>query len=839
MLATRATLLLSLCALAAPAIADHENPDADPALERVTIPAAGSPLAFAPGGRPLGPIYARGSGADFFFTGEIPEGDAPSGVVYTPDGSTIIIAHRESRNLILWDASTLAFIGEAPVSGAAQDVDVTPDGSTAVVACVDTGSVSIVDLKTLNEVDVVPVGQAPGMIKVSPAGDVAAVGNAFDSTISVIDIATGSVLRTIANVGFSQTISFSPEPPASSLQYSEFFFIDDDRVLNVDPFAAEAQFVNVRTGAVHRVTITPNANDVAVSQDGTTAAINHGFGQMKITVLDLATESVSSIVPTTFDMFGSIALNATGTKAAVVLLNEVRVVDLTTGVAGPVLNTSGLNDLLTTSDGNRVLGVGYSGAIIDLATGFLLNLPNQIVSCQIGAVSPVSAQGTLCSTTFGDDMVVINTGGPNGSLTAFQLSGPTPEGDRCRTGAMSPDGSVAVGISILSDTLTIIDPPTRAVTGFAPLGFRPSGVAVTPDGSTAVVANLDSSFATVVDLATASSTNVFISTRGSQVEISPDGQYAYVPVVASGDGVWRINLSTNTVDGAKLLTGNMGGVGYSYSQSSGIDLSPNGSLLAVAGSFDDVVTFIDTASWTVINNVVTNDFPTWIAFSPDSQTCYAAVKNTDQIAVIDVSGATPTLVRHINVGDQPWQMADLGDGRLLVNNWAANTIGVVDLGLGLQTATIPLGEYCTGLFADPAHGVAYAATGDSNTTLGGAMGWSHSESGRLHVIDLSTLTITDTIELGYAPSAMDFDASGSRAILPAPEGDGAVIVGVGGGCNEADLAEPFGSLDFSDVLAFLTAFGAMDPAADLAPPMGVFDFSDVLAFLTAFGGGCP
>ncbi len=55
----------------------------------------------------------------------------------------------------------------------------------------------------------------------------------------------------------------------------------------------------------------------------------------------------------------------------------------------------------------------------------------------------------------------------------------------------------------------------------------------------------------------------------------------------------------------------------------------------------------------------------------------------------------------------------------------------------------------------------------------------------------------------------------------------------------ADLAEPFGQLDFSDVVAFLTAFGSMDAAADLAEPFGQWDFSDVLAFLAAFGAGCP
>ncbi len=68
-------------------------------------------------------------------------------------------------------------------------------------------------------------------------------------------------------------------------------------------------------------------------------------------------------------------------------------------------------------------------------------------------------------------------------------------------------------------------------------------------------------------------------------------------------------------------------------------------------------------------------------------------------------------------------------------------------------------------------------------------------------------------------------------------GPGEVQV-AGAGCNGADLAEPFGQLDFSDISAFLTAFTSMEAAADLAAPMGQFDFSDVSAFLTLFAGGC-
>ncbi len=59
------------------------------------------------------------------------------------------------------------------------------------------------------------------------------------------------------------------------------------------------------------------------------------------------------------------------------------------------------------------------------------------------------------------------------------------------------------------------------------------------------------------------------------------------------------------------------------------------------------------------------------------------------------------------------------------------------------------------------------------------------------------------------------------------------------GCGDADLAEPFGQLDFSDVVAFLTGFGTCEPEADLAEPFGSCDFSDVIAFLSAFGAGCP
>ncbi len=97
---------------------------------------------------------------------------------------------------------------------------------------------------------------------------------------------------------------------------------------------------------------------------------------------------------------------------------------------------------------------------------------------------------------------------------------------------------------------------------------------------------------------------------------------------------------------------------------------------------------------------------------------------------------------------------------------------------------------------------------------------------------------SETVYLANMYFADDTLSDAEILALGGPSADGIVLTGPAM-CNAADLAEPFGALDFTDVIAFLTAFGSMDPAADLAAPTGVFDFSDVLTFLGAFGSGCP
>ena len=66
----------------------------------------------------------------------------------------------------------------------------------------------------------------------------------------------------------------------------------------------------------------------------------------------------------------------------------------------------------------------------------------------------------------------------------------------------------------------------------------------------------------------------------------------------------------------------------------------------------------------------------------------------------------------------------------------------------------------------------------------------------------------------------------------------AIGPGLGGGCNAADLAEPFGTLDLADIAVFVTGFTGQDPIADL-DGNNIFDLADISAFVTLFSAGCP
>ena len=91
-------------------------------------------------------------------------------------------------------------------------------------------------------------------------------------------------------------------------------------------------------------------------------------------------------------------------------------------------------------------------------------------------------------------------------------------------------------------------------------------------------------------------------------------------------------------------------------------------------------------------------------------------------------------------------------------------------------------------------------------------------------------------------SGIAFDDERGEAWISSTNGNvyhlGGFAEFAGDPCSDADLALPFGVLDFFDVQLFLQFFSSQQDAADMNHDE-VYDFFDVLAFLQLFSAGCP
>src|SRR5262245_28226354 len=95
----------------------------------VALVMRGPAVAFAGGG-----AVPVGLPVELLPTGLGDEGDTPSDVVYTPDGTKIVIAHRDSHNLTVMDAATRDVLATIALSGSPNSVAVSADGVHAVTA---------------------------------------------------------------------------------------------------------------------------------------------------------------------------------------------------------------------------------------------------------------------------------------------------------------------------------------------------------------------------------------------------------------------------------------------------------------------------------------------------------------------------------------------------------------------------------------------------------------------------------------------------------------------------------------------------------------------------------
>ncbi len=107
------------------------------------------------------------------------------------------------------------------------------------------------------------------------------------------------------------------------------------------------------------------------------------------------------------------------------------------------------------------------------------------------------------------------------------------------------------------------------------------------------------------------------------------------------------------------------------------------------------------------------------------------------------------------------------------------------------------------------------------------VGWAYQMAEFNALLAMMRMDLTDgtTGEWNSGKSVTAADAAALAALVPQ--------------CSAADLAEPFGSINFFDIAAYISLFNAGDPGADLAAPFGSLNFFDVVEYISLFNAGCP
>ena len=291
---------------------------------------------------------------------------------------------------------------------------------------------------------------------------------------------------------------------------------------------------------------------------------------------------------------------------------------------------------------------------------------------------------------FAPSVAVIDTANNQIAATIVFPPGSTPI-----AAAITPDSRKVYVTSLdafttcgANDGVFVIDAASNSVeAGPVAVECEPTAIAITPDGKLAYVASELSDTISVIDTATDAVSATITLPNGEGVAhlaISPDGHRVYATVLA-GHSIFVIDTSNNTVlDPA---------IGIDFNPS-GIAVSPDGNLIYVtdAGASGSVAV-IDTAAGTVMATIAIDNHPSAVTFAPDGLLAYvtqAGINTDGEFTVSKIDTASSAVVDDpIEVGNFPTSIAITADGmQAYVGNERSNTVSVIDTAGNSSTLTL-------------------------------------------------------------------------------------------------------------------------------------------------------
>jgi YVTN family beta-propeller protein len=781
--------------------------------------------------RPAAPRRLAPVGADpvhaYIDANQEPEGDVPRNIVFTPDGCHVVVVQRDTDNITFFDVATRTATHTVAVGDFPVDVAVTPDGQYAVVPNVLGNSVTIVDVPTHTALATVPVtGEQPYRVAVTPDSALAVVGvinDAVNSSFSIIDLAAQEEVFTFPS-GPQGVFGywFTPEAGAAGNIFTQFALSPDGNTIVLpDRGEARVRLYDRATGAeLADLPVAEQPTAVDISLDGTTAVISHESSARTITAIDLVNHTVAGSV-TTSESLGSQTIRITHDKtyAIAAISNNVIFVNLDTGITTATIYTGVVGEIEISYDGQYAFVSNYNARVIDFA------------ACVESATSPVELCAVALNSRFREDIHFYYIDGSSGFFEGFAGCGEPEEGDATYGVDITPNGNLAVACNLVSRNATVFDLTSNTVRSYIEIGDRGKEVRITPDGQYAVACAMDANAVAIIDLNTDTVVKtLFIYDRPGRVRISPDGQEAYVLNVAGTDRISFIAL-----DGAdsyiitQLSAGQTGSAnGPTYTETSGIELSDDGSILAVCDSFNDLLRLYDTAARIQVAAIAVGDFPIRAAFSPDGTRAYVTNHFGSSVSVINVDGQNSSLITTIpGFTGYPLTVSVDGAGSYVyvgtnTGNGGTNAIRVIDTTGNTLIKTIPTGGgYPRDSYLSPADSTVYVSSTDSALIRIAAAG--------------PDSAIIDSVALSSGPCDLAFNEAKKKAVVTQPVPDGIDVV-----CySRPGDVDGDGDVDTADLLLLLAAWGdCPDPPEECPADFdgdGDVDTADLLILLANWG----
>ncbi len=743
-----------------------------------------------------------------------PEADIPRELAFTPDGSTVAIVNHGTGLLpgmmTFFDVSSRTVTHSVEVGLLPNHVAISPNGQYAVCSNVFSHTVSVVHVPSRTLLGHVPItGTQPFRVAITPDSQRAIVSitnDAVNSAFSVVNLTTLTEERTFASVSQGAMGGyFTPEVGISGVLWTQWALTPDGaRIVCPDRPGGRVAIYDVATGAPTLLTAAPLATSVDISSDGTVAVVGHEGSERKISRVDLVANSLTVLnLPNSDDQLQSQVIRITPDKnfAIAAISNNTCFYSLATGARTAMISTGVVGDIEISHDDQYAFVSNFNSRVINIATqSQVASIP--LAACVESATSPTQLRAVALNSRFREDIHVYNINGAASFAEGFALTGAIPEGDCPRAVAVTPDGQTLVTGNTTSRNLTIVDVPTRAPLAYIDTGDRVLDVAITPDGRYAVSCNTDANTVSIVDLVTRTRVaHLNVADRPSEVKISPDGTKAYVLSLAGTDRVHFINLAgaASSVLGT-TLAGQTGNAQYPpYSDTSAIELSPDGSIIAVCVSFEDKIRLINAATRAIITDVEVGaipgfspmEFPMRCTFSPDGTKLYVSMAFGNSVAVVNINGAASTQVANIPSSPYPYIFAPDPSGQYVYMGSCVTNPGVhvLDTASNSFVASFPLGNIKSLALHD---GVLYAA------------GLHASEGGKLWRLTAAgpSTALIDATQLSSNPSDMAFNGATQTAFIAQPVPDGVDMVYVGPECSTADFDNDGDSGTDADIEAF-------------------------------------